>query len=61
MLSPNTARIFAEQTAGMELSNATFVFISENACAPMSHIKARKVLASSPTRDAMIHATSRFL
>lgn len=61
VLSPNTARIFAEQTAGMELSKVTFVFISENACTPLSHVKARKVLASSPTRDAMIRAISRFL
>lgn len=59
--SPNTARIFAEQTANMDLSKVTFVCISENARAPLSQTNAAQILAKSPTRDAMIHAISPLL
>lgn len=59
--SPNTARIFADQTAGVDLSNVIFVFISENARAPLSHTKSAQILASSPTRDAMIRAIAPLL
>ena len=59
--SPNMAQVFAEQTTRMELSNVILVFISENACAPLSHKKAKQILATAPTRNAMIHAVSQFL
>ena len=59
--SPNTARIFADQTAELDLSAVTFVFISENARAPLSHTNAAQILATGPTRDAMISAISDLL
>jgi uroporphyrinogen-III synthase len=59
VFSPNTARIFADQTANQDLSHITFVFISENARAPLSHTNATQILADAPTRDAMIHAVSQ--
>ena len=59
--SPNTARIFADQTQGYDLSQVTFVFISENARAPLAHTNATQTLADLPTRNSMITAVAAFL
>lgn len=61
VFSPNTARIFAKQTADLDLSSVTFVFISENARAPLEHIKAAQILAKAPNRKAMTAAISSLL
>ncbi len=59
--SPNTAHLFAEQTADLDLSLATFIFISENARAPLKHAKSKQILAESPTRAAMLAAVDAHL
>ncbi|WGI21981.1 uroporphyrinogen-III synthase [Amylibacter sp. IMCC11727] len=61
IMSPNTARAFADQVAHCDLTQVTILCISENARRPLAHLNAKTIIANAPTRSAMITALSHLL
>lgn len=57
LFSPRTARLFATETAGLDLSTLTVVGLSDAAVAPVP--AARRIVARSPGREGMLQALSR--